>query len=641
MQPFLVLFLALMPGLAKAPATAPATALASVRAQDQSCSELLAEILDAPHQARGELFEALGQKGDQEALSALKTAIKRITRPSVLALAVRAMRHFDADPYRRMEALLALNDLAWDRSDLFATDDPRLRDERARMVAREGSRLVTHAAARSLVHYGEHASRFLEEIVAEHKDPTMKQIAVGGLLNVLEGRGDKEALRILIDHYRPGLSGSFEQGVEAFSRFDPKISGKTLSKLVTDKRADDDLRAMALAALARRADAKDSRFDSLLRKQLSSDAPEVQQVALEIVGTRGVTGVEKDLRKLAGSSSTKSRATRHEALVALGRLLQSGKRDEELRELALESADSSRFEVRVAGAKLLAGLRERAARDRLLELILDDSPEVRAAVIAALQQQRFADAVPALIDRLESDSNRLRREAHLALQLLTGQDHGTAGPRWRHWWKGEGETFRLPPAEAAKKALQERTTRREESPTRSEFFGIPIRSDRVVFVLDRSGSMNDPSSRPGMTRFQMVRAEWIAAVRALPDDARSNLVLFADAAKIWQRELVSLEGAARARMLAMLGERPIETGATNIWAGLQLALRDPGVETVVILTDGQPTVGQHTSTRAILRALRGTLEMRQVVVHTISVVGHSSLLESIATQTGGEYREAR
>ena len=65
-----------------------------------------------------------------------------------------------------------------------------------------------------------------------------------------------------------------------------------------------------------------------------------------------------------------------------------------------------------------------------------------------------------------------------------------------------------------------------------------------------------------------------------------------------------------------------------------MALEDPNVEAVVLLTDGQPTVGAATGTRSILAALRTELEMRAVVVHTVSAAGFSDLLKRIAMATG-------
>lgn len=605
---------------------------------ERSTAELLQEILAAPNEASGELFEAIGRHADQEALSALKRSIRDVTRPTVTALAVHALRHFNVDPYRRNEAMMALNDLAWMRSDLYLLSDLQKREERTRLESREGADIVPRAAVRSLLTYGDFAGKYLEEIVAEHRDEEIRQVAIGGVVERLVQRGTEEDFERFVDFYRPGLSGTFETGVHALARFDCRGCEKRLGKIVDDRRVDDDIRAMALVALARKTPADDSKFERVLTKQLRSDAPEVQQAVLEALTERGSTKHGKELERILRDKKA-SRALRHAAFLARGRLLEQDKEIDELRAMALTGTEDDRFEVRMAATTLLGGLREREARDRLVSLMEDASPEVRLRAIDAVLAQRFADAIPMLIARLEGDGDRVRRKAYEALQLLTGLDHGFAGPRWRHWWEGEGASFALPSADAARRALEDREQRRAESPTRSEFFGIPIRSDRVIYVLDRSGSMDEPFARSGRTRFQHVRSEWTESVAALPDGARTNLVLFADASVAWKREMVTLEGSTRAKMLGFLGSRPIASGATNLWAGLASALRDPDVETVVLLTDGQPTVGSHTSTRAILGALRRTLEMRGVVVHTVSVIGHSDLLMKIAEQTGGQYRE--
>jgi hypothetical protein len=612
--------------------------VAPLRPDERTTAELLQEILAAPNEAPGELFEAIGLHANQEALSALKRSIRDVTRPSVTALAVHALRHFNMDPYRRNEAMMALNDLAWMRSDLYLLSDLKKRNERMRLEAREGPDVVPRAAVRSLLTYGDFAGKFLEEIVAEHRDEEIRQVAIGGVVERLVKRGTEEDFERIVENYRPGLSGTFEVGVHALARFECKGCEKRLGKLVEDRRVDDEVRAMVLVALERKAPEDDAKFERVLTKQLRSDAPEVQQAALEGLTRRRSTKHGKELERISRDKNA-SRALRHAAFLSRGRLLEQSKKTDELRALVLTGTEDDRFEVRMAATTLLGGLREREARDRLVSLLEDASPEVRLQAIDSVLAQRFADAIPILITRLEGDSHRVRRKAYEALQLLTGLDHGFAGPRWRHWWEGEGAGFALPSAEAARKALEEREDRRAESPTRSEFFGIPIRSDRVIYVLDRSGSMDESFASSGRTRFQYVRSEWINSVAALPDGARTNLVLFADAAVAWKREMVTLEGSTRGKMLGFLGSRPIASGATNLWAGLASALRDPDVETVVLLTDGQPTVGSYTGTRAILNVLRRTLELRGVVVHTVSVIGHSDLLMKIAEQTGGQYRE--
>ena len=602
--------------------------------QGRPTADLLDEVLDDPNSATAELFEAIAEPADVEAMAALKRCLRAVTRPTVTEHIVWALRHFDEDKVRRLEALMELENLVWGRSDAHVEVDPRKRTERMRFEAMEGSHRVPRTATRTLRTFGEHAVSILDELLRDHRDAVVRQLAIGGLLAKLEKEGTKEAFELLLAHYRPDVSGSFEEGVRVLRTFPEAIAAKPLARVVEDRRVEEDVRAMALQALWIHPGKK---VNELLERQLGSDSPRLQRIAVEGLDTRGVTGHERELARIVRSKKKNRRAVRHAALVALARALRAAGETDELRKLAFEAGEDDRFELRVGATTVLAWLHEVEARGRLVEMLRDVHPEVRHAAIGAVLELRLPEAIRALIDRLESDSRRLRTRAHEALVLLTGLDHGM-GTRWRRWWEAEGEGFDLPTLAEAKAARDARATSSAEGPTHAEFCGVPIRSDRVVFVLDRSGSM-DESYRGGATRFQWVRDELAQSLGDLPDGTLLNLVVFAESARAWSRQLAPLEGDARKRLLRSLGRRPYSGAGTNLHAGLMMALRDPNVEMVVLLTDGRPTVGPVTSTRAVLDSLRVELEMRTVVVHTVSVIGYSKLLERIAAETGGEYRQ--
>ncbi len=89
----------------------------------------------------------------------------------------------------------------------------------------------------------------------------------------------------------------------------------------------------------------------------------------------------------------------------------------------------------------------RTLRSRLV----DGDPETKLAVAKAAAAQQAKDAVPELIELVADSNAAIRREAHRALRLLTGEDFGPADDatvteqvvaqqRWRRWSKGRRES---------------------------------------------------------------------------------------------------------------------------------------------------------------------------------------------------------
>ena len=82
-------------------------------------------------------------------------------------------------------------------------------------------------------------------------------------------------------------------------------------------------------------------------------------------------------------------------------------------------------------------------------------------------------------------------------------------------------------------------------------------------------------------------------------------------------------------------------GRTNVFDSLMKALADPETDTVVLVTDGAPSVGTRTTRAGILEGLRETNRWRFARVHTVEVGAANTgarwrgFLREIAQATGG------
>jgi len=600
-------------------------------AQAPTPSALLDLILAAPNKATVADFEALARPGDFEAMTAMKRCLAVVTRPRSIARMLPAFRHFRADQVRRMDAMITLSDLVFDRSLPQASAPLQVRDERLTRRLAEGYQVVPEAATRTLLLFGEPAVSFLDEIFTDTKIPDLQSIALAGLLPGFIESGSEDDFKLVLDHFQPDLSGSVEEGVLALRAFDPDFTTPILSKAAADKRRSDEVRAMALTAVSL---APGKKVDKLVLKQLKSDARAVQTAAVQALQLRGLTGHTRELEKLLRSNKTGSRRLQFEALKALSAELHAAGKTEDLEELLFEAADDKRFERRLAAAENLTRLHSQAANERLVKLLTDLDTGVRLAAIESVVDARVLAAIPALIGRRAKDSAAVRERAHDALERLTGLGFVTADS-WQKWWQEEGAGFQLPPRSEAGAA---RATRLEnatagETQTPPKLFDLPIRSDRVVFVLDHSGSMNR-ELRGSTTYFERTRFELLRTLKTLPPGAQANVIVFSENAISWAPHMLTLNAAAYERIEKFLSTPPFDTEETRILAGLNRALDDPNAEEIILLTDGDDL-----RTREIYAALRARLEMRKCVVSTIAIGGYSHLLERIAEITGGEYRE--
>jgi hypothetical protein len=257
---------------------------------------------------------------------------------------------------------------------------------------------------------------------------------------------------------------------------------------------------------------------------------------------------------------------------------------------------------------------------------------VRLAAAEALRAIRVREVVGPLVAALEREpSPRVRVAIGEALHAITGESLGDFAELWRKWWDRYGRDFRVP-AEAPKRAPRAATGERKSVAT---FYGVPVLSDRVVFVIDLSASMLT-ADREGKSRYDTAAAELQAAVAKLGGDARVNVVFFNSEVWRWHDGLVKATKGAQARLAAKLRETT-PRGGTYLWDGLAAALEIEEAETIFLLSDGQPSGGTLTAEADILKAAKARNRFRRAAIHCVAVGMDSRLLRELAEQNGGDY----
>lgn len=294
-------------------------------------------------------------------------------------------------------------------------------------------------------------------------------------------------------------------------------------------------------------------------------------------------------------------------------------------------------EPRIALAEALPRLAEvdrGRAFGALSRLLADPSWRVRAAACEAAVGVWDKEVLPLLIERLRVERGRLVRDVVLALERLTDASVGTDADLWASWWAARGPTLVLPAkpppdrhGRVRRKARRAAGSEPARDRTTAAFFRLPIHSDRLAFLLDFSGSMRDAAGAdPTTSKADVARAEFARVVAALPGTTRFDLFVHRypgafPPAPDFTRAFGALTpaSAASARRAAAWLARETPAGFGAFFDGLVGAASDDEVDTIVLLSDGVPSMGTYDRGPRVVEEWVRFNRFRCVAVDTILV----------------------
>jgi hypothetical protein len=327
--------------------------------------------------------------------------------------------------------------------------------------------------------------------------------------------------------------------------------------------------------------------------------------------------------------------------------------------------------VRSGVARGLGSIRRQEALEVLGLYLKDPDWRVRAAAIQSLSQTRSPEVVTMLIEALKAEDGRLRDDINAVLLEMTGQNMGYADV-WERWWTAVGR--KLPEEGSAAEGTPEAPVYKDGH----RFYGIQSRSNRIVFVVDVSGSMNQPvdpvkqkpvvtgkaqeaeGPAPGRTRLEVAANELRRAVDKLSPQADFTIIFFSHSPWIWKRDLVKATPEAKKEAhKAIDGMRGI--GATFTLGALREAFTMAGalgsqqktgktggkVDTIFLLSDGAPTDNKFDGAELmdpgiIIESVREWNKDLHVVIHCIAVdLPDNGFLRTLASENGGQFVERK
>lgn len=432
------------------------------------------------------------------------------------------------------------------------------------------------------------------------------------------------------------------KGEEWIDRIDAPDAVKVLEEAAANKRASKGpavaRRAAALRALGRR---KDEVFRPFLELGLRADEAGVRLAAAEACGTaelkttlpalvEALSPEQDELVLTAGLDAMLAIVTRHRENSGEDALRRSA-------DVAVLALGRASWRSDLAAVELLARVRSAQSVPALIEVLA-----------------RFEDGG---VDRGRDElrSGRLQERTWEVLVSLTEArfPKDRAEP-WRTWWAGVKDGFTVAPVrdQAGAGAEDEKRT------TTGDFFGIPIRGSRVLFVIDTSGSMAEgwrgdtktsSGARSTDQKIEVARRELLKAVDKLTADCTFNLVWFGNGAKVWQKDMVPADEKYK-KKFEQVAEDLRADGGTNLWQGLRDGLKleslvygaryGASYDQLFVLSDGLPTAGDVRDPKEILLLVKETNRYSRLRIDTVYIAGDPEMEKrhaEIVGMSGAEF----
>ncbi|MGD2017303.1 MAG: HEAT repeat domain-containing protein [Planctomycetota bacterium] len=557
------------------------------------------------------LFEELGTLKSAQALTLLERSVSQVKSARPVGAIFRAMRHFVADDELGPKAIRTVM-----------------------RYAKGNDKVEARQAAVALASFGERAEEALFEVAEDGKLAAARAAALRGLHAALVERGDEDALALVLDSWTSPASGSQTQACALLASFREPDAFKRMAKYLAGKKSSYQVCQFILYAMASHpmgtSQTLDEGVEQVLYRGIQNKDSRLRYYALDAMATRGGT---ESLPAVTRLTKDKDPAVRRLALLVVLRTTTNAKGAQGL-------SRSSDPVARQAAAIYLAEDTSEGSLEALHEMLKDEVTTVRAEAIRQVGRRRDPASIPLLIDCMGRENGRLRGDTHYVLTMMTGMDLGFRVGAWRTFWRSEGDGFVMPTIEEARKIAADLAARRDTTgETTVSFYGLTVISNNFALVVDTSGSMS-AKVKDGKTRLDIAKEQIAGTIERIRDGVLFNVIPFSDNALPMEEVLIEMDDTLREdAFLFVEGLRA--AGGTNVYEGLAAAFEDEVVDTIYLLTDGDPSAGAITDSTELREEVARWNSTRGIRIHSISVGKASALLKGLSEDSGGEYVEVK
>ena len=264
---------------------------------------------------------------------------------------------------------------------------------------------------------------------------------------------------------------------------------------------------------------------------------------------------------------------------------------------------------------------------------------LRAAAIEACLKKEIGFSVPHFIEALArevaSEGNRFVVDYGNTLMQLTGLKLGRNPEVWERWWENQGEEWLENGAKPTRGSMA-----RPEEETKATLFGIPIHSNRVVFAVDGSGSMNDPFGAG--TAAEGARNELEKLLNLLPENSLFDVIVI-------EREMISglgklSENSSKNKEKALeLIDRCEFSQASALFDAMESLQTGWNADTIVLIGDGGSSWGKHQYPGHLLEGLQLLQTRYGTRIHCVAIgkAAKVRFLSSLSELSGGTMVEPK
>ncbi|MGE0607718.1 MAG: HEAT repeat domain-containing protein [Pirellulales bacterium] len=260
---------------------------------------------------------------------------------------------------------------------------------------------------------------------------------------------------------------------------------------------------------------------------------------------------------------------------------------------------------------------------------VENSFPAQRAVTQALIGIREKKAIDALVAILQSADGQVKADIVQYLALISGQPPAAQANIWAQWWEGVQESFEFPgPMNLAGMPAP-------PAPGAPHYYGVPLYANRMVFVLDTSGSMKGDRIVAAVQKLNQ-------AIDSLHPKVEFTVVVFHAQVGVWQRKLVPATSENRLAAQAFISQQQLGP-ATASYNALEAALNFPA-ESIYFLTDGAPHGGKTDNPVEIVNVITRLNKVRRMSINAFGIgVGPAgnvfdSFLRALSEKNYGVYR---
>ena len=396
----------------------------------------------------------------------------------------------------------------------------------------------------------------------------------------------------------------------------------------------------------------------VLKAELKKARADESLVALlEVFRSEKPEGVSKSIVRLLKNRKVAVRLAAAEALLGLG--IKNKSTSKKYIRL-LKDRD---WRVQVVAVDALSMCGDTAVIKKLVPLLKAKKNNVRIAVVAALALFATEEVIDPLIAALDESEGRVKDDIADALARLTGVDMGPSGAQWESWWASKKDTVKIRRRTMEEFIALKGATDEEQANRRTLLYhGLRVLSDKLVFIIDCSESMEEEFSRQKSSKSKSksttkvagtekndeelvpkivaARQELHKVVKGLRNGVSINVLRFNTLIRPWRGVIESLNDTLR-RDLRKFIDDSVPVGQTNIYGAIEMTFEDPKVDTIYLLSDGAPTAGKYVKPEEVLAGVRDLNRLRKLKINTIGIniqeESTRDLLQKLADENFGVF----